>query len=365
MFGRRLARLREEQSAAPFGHRFRAGVLASDSSYWRSLPGGADVAPPVVIDRVRPRSQLRDSAGFAPVFPAGNEPACNARPGGKQYVPIAMDRRPHARQCPRPMHPLSPRLAAGLVFALPAALLAQAGHEDPATRTDRRFTFVDESQHGAHAGEFEFENRMLWSRGTRNDPDVDAFAFKHEIEYGISQEVLFAVDFVEWSVSESGDGWTTKYEGTGAELKFRIADPRKDTVGFGFKTELGIGPRELEWENVLILDKVVGPWDVAYNFVLEAEFEGDKTFSYEEGELGVRQCAGVSYQLNDVWCTGIELVHEFPKEWSWGERQNFFVGPNVAIFGNGWAFTTTALFLADGIADAPEFQLQMLFEFEF
>ena len=62
---------------------------------------------------------------------------------------------------------------------------------------------------------------------------------------------------------------------------------------------------------------------------------------------------------------GVEVVHEFPHEWSWGERQNFFVGPNVAYLGDGWAMTTTAMFLADGVADAPQFQLQLLFEFEF
>ena len=54
------------------------------------------------------------------------------------------------------MDPIVGRLAPGVVFAVPAALLAQRDHEDPALPTDRRFTFVDASQHGAHGGESEF-----------------------------------------------------------------------------------------------------------------------------------------------------------------------------------------------------------------
>ena len=58
-------------------------------------------------------------------------------------------------------------------------------------------------------------------------------------------------------------------------------------------------------------------------------------------------------------------VYEIPPEWSWGERQNFFIGPNFAFRGDEWALTTTALWLADGEASAPLFELRLLFEFDF
>lgn len=42
-------------------------------------------------------------------------------------------------------------------------------------------------------------------------------------------------------------------------------------VGLGLKTELGVGPVGLEWENWLIVDKIVDRWLFAYNLHLGAD----------------------------------------------------------------------------------------------
>lgn len=252
-----------------------------------------------------------------------------------------------------------PVLAAGL---LGAGIAPAQQREQYSRPVDRRFTFVEETLHGAPPGHFELENWVTWTRGTRANADLDRFDFKHELEFGLSAGVHAAIDLVEWHSSDERGEWHTSYDATGAELKFRLADPRTATLGAAFKTELGIGPRELEWENVLVLDKIVGRWDVAYNLALEFELESERSFQYEEGELGGFQALGVSYELTPALYVGGEVLHQIPKEWSWGERQSFLAGPNAAIRGNEWALTTTAMFLADGIADAPEFQLRFLFE---
>lgn len=260
-----------------------------------------------------------------------------------------------------PSAPLTLVLAA---LCVAARSVAQEAPAHPEVRTDRRFTFLDESLHGAKPGEFEFENWFTWSRGNRFDSGVDRFDFKHEIEFGLSKTVVAAIDLVEWHTSDATGDWVTKYDGTGGELRFRLADPR-DTIGAALKTELGVGPKEIEWENELILDKWIGRWAFAYNLKLEAEFEGESSWHFEEGELAVEQALGASYEIDPVLFLGAEFVYEIPPEWSWGDRQNFFIGPNLAFRGNEWALTTTALFLADGEATAPEFQLRVLFEFEF
>lgn len=238
----------------------------------------------------------------------------------------------------------------------------EALHSRP---VDRRFTFVEETLHGAPPGHFEMENWGTWSHGSRAVDDLDRFDWKHELEYGISEGVHAALDLAEWHVSDERGDWHTRFDAVGGELKFRFTDPRTDTLGFAFKTELGVGSRELEWENVLIVDKIVGRWDVAYNLTVEAEAEGERSFRFEEAELGGAQAVGVSYEATPSWFFGGEIVQQLPKEWSWGERQSFFVGPNVAVRGEEWALTTTAMFLADGVADAPRFQLRMLLEFDF
>lgn len=261
-------------------------------------------------------------------------------------------------------HSLLRLVPLALVGSLLRPVVAQGG-EHHSRPVDRRFTFVEETLHGAPPGHFEMENWGTWSHGSRALDDLDRFDFKHEIEYGISEGVHAAVDIAEWHVTDERGDWVTKFDAVGGELKFRFTDPRTDSLGVAFKTELGVGSRELEWENVLIVDKIVGRWDVAYNLVLEVEAEGERSFSFREAELIGAQALGVSYEATPALFFGGELVHELPKEWSWGERQNFFVGPNVAVRGDEWALTATAMFLADGVAEAPSFQLRFLLEFDF
>jgi len=260
-----------------------------------------------------------------------------------------------------------PYAAVGLAFtllsAVPVAAQATPGAEKK-VRVDRRFTYLDESLHGAQPGEFEMENWVTWERGIRGDSGLDNFDFKHEIEFGLSKDVVAAIDLVEWHTTDANGDWTTKYDGTGGELRFRLADPREG-IGAAYKTELGIGPREIEWENELILDRWLGSWVVAYNLKVEAELEGDKSWEFEEGEVSVSQALGASYEVDPMLFLGAEFVYEIPPEWDWGDRQNFFIGPNMSFRGEEWAFTTTALFLADGEATAPEFQLRLIVEFEF
>ena len=268
---------------------------------------------------------------------------------------------------PRQRSTSRPCAAAGLAFSLLWAVpvVAQATHgPEKSVRVDRRFTYLDESLHGAQPGEFEMENWVTWERGVRGDSGLDNFDFKHEIEFGLSKDVVAAIDLVEWHTTDANGDWTTKYDSTGAELRFRLADPREG-IGAAYKTELGIGPHELEWENELILDRWLGRWVVAYNLKVEAALEGDKSFEYEEGEVAVSQALGASYEVDPMLFLGGEFVYEIPPEWDWGDRQNFFIGPNLSFRGEEWAFTTTALFLADGEATAPEFQLRLIVEFEF
>ena len=266
-----------------------------------------------------------------------------------------------------PRHPA--RLARGLAVSssllfVTAPIVAQE-HEEYSRPVDRRFTFVEESLHGAPPGHFEFEQWVTWAHGTRIDSGLDRIDFKHELEYGISDRLHFAIDIAEWHTTDESGDWHSKYDLTAAELKWRFADPRGEGLGVGFKTELGFGPHDIEWENVLILDKITGRWEFGYNLELQAGFEGEKTFEVEESELAVVQSLGASYEFEPTLFCGGEFVYEIPPDWSWGDRQNFFIGPNVAVRGPDCALTTTAMFLADGEATAPEFQLRFLFEVDF
>jgi hypothetical protein len=264
---------------------------------------------------------------------------------------------------PAPAGRQAVRLLAGILVAITPVLAQSVAPAEEGS--ERRFTFLDETLHGAPAGHFEFEQWVTWSRGTRLDSGVDRIDWKHELEYAITDAVHVGVDIAEWHTTDLGGEWHSKYDMTAAELRVRFCDPRTDAVGIGYKTELGIGPDETEWENILMIDKVVGAWEFAYNLDLETEFESEHTLDVQEGELAVLQSLGASYQCDEALYLGGEFRYEIPPEWSWGDRQNFFIGPNVSVHGDECALTTTALFLADGEATAPEFQLRFIFEIDF
>ncbi|MCA8966343.1 MAG: hypothetical protein H6838_19080 [Planctomycetes bacterium] len=231
---------------------------------------------------------------------------------------------------------------------------------------DRRFTFVEETLHGAPPGHFEYEQWIDWKSGTENDSGYTRFDFKHELEYGLSETVHLAVDLAEWHYEDSATTQATKFDATGVELKVRLSDPRTDLLGFGVKTELEFGSRELEWKNTLLVDKVVDRWEFAYNFQLTTAFEGEKTFEYEESEGEIRNTFGISRELDPTRYLGAELAWEIPlPDWETGATQNVYLGPNFAYHGHEWALGATPMFLLSGDDDEPSFVLRLIFELDF
>jgi hypothetical protein len=231
---------------------------------------------------------------------------------------------------------------------------------------DRRFTFVDETRHHPPAGGLEYEQAVTFSTHTREDDKFNRLDFRHELEYGLTDRIQVAVDLAEWHWQQDEEGHETVYDASAAEIKFRIMDPVTDIFGLGFRAEIGVGREMLEWENVLIIDKVIDRWELCYNFVIEPDWEGEKYFHFDEhgGELANR--FGVSYELNPSWFVGGELVHEIPlPDWKTGEDQNVFLGPNFSYRGHDWAVTTTALFLVTGGDDESKFKIRAIFEIDF
>jgi hypothetical protein len=257
--------------------------------------------------------------------------------------------------------PLANRIGCGLAIAVSLTLLTSAARAD-----DRRFTFLDESRHHPPSGGLEYEQGILWGTDTKEDSSFNRIDFRHELEYGLSDKIQVAVDVAEWHWQHDDMGSETKYDATGGEFKYRFMDPVTDLFGLAFKVEVELGPHELEWENVFIIDKVFDKWELCYNFVVEPDWEGEKYFHYDEhgGELVNR--FGVSYEISPAWFVGGELLWEIPlPDWKTGEHQNLFLGPNFSYRGHNWAITTTAVFLATGGDDEAKFKLQTIFEIDF
>lgn len=229
----------------------------------------------------------------------------------------------------------------------------------------RRFTFVYESTTSAR-GELEFEHWVTWKNG--RDPG-NKVEFRHEVEYGVTDRLQAALYVADWEVNDSkagGDkGAHAAFQDTAVELIYGLTNPVKDLLGSALYGEFKIGPKHIELESRIILQKNFGPIVVAYNALLEAEWEGEETGIYDEQKGVFEQTFGVSYEFNPYFLVGGELLHEieFP-EWSDPKDSIVYIGPNVSFrYSRFWA-TTTVLLQVTGISDEPELQLRTIFGVE-
>jgi hypothetical protein len=234
---------------------------------------------------------------------------------------------------------------------------------------DRRFGFVEMTD-TLPTGGFETEQWFTWMHQTREIPSFNQFNFKHEFEYGITDQLQLGVDLIEWHITtgagDENDG--PRYDETAAELKYRFTDPHNDPLGVAWKVELGGGDRHIGLESRFVLDKYIDKWLPAYNLVVEAEW-GDRGFTGHDGSI--EQTAGISYEFATGCFAGLEFQHviEMP-DWTANMKSSVYLGPNFSYHrgayekGN-WAITVTPLIRLGGEDDTPALQLRLLFELDF
>jgi hypothetical protein len=102
---------------------------------------------------------------------------------------------------------------------------------------------------------------------------------------------------------------------------------------------------------------------VAYNAILEAEWEGE---GLAEREGKFQQSLGLSYEVNPHLLFGAEFVHEiaFP-DWGSAEPSKLFAGPNISYRRKNYWTTLTALSQVTRAGDEPDFRVRTIFGFSF
>jgi hypothetical protein len=244
-----------------------------------------------------------------------------------------------------------------IALALPSVSSLQAGQ--------RRFTFVYEST-TSPKGQFEIENWVTWKNGNESGNKVE---FRHEIEYGITDRLQASLYVADWEVNDSkagGDkGAHAAFQDTAVELIYSLSNPVTDILGSALYGEFKVGPKHIELESRIILQKNFGPIVLAYNSILEAEWEGEDAGVYDEQKGVFEQTFGISYQFNPHFLVGGELLHEieFP-EWSDANDSIVYIGPNASFRYKRFWVTATALLQVTGISEEPELQLRAIFSVE-
>lgn len=245
---------------------------------------------------------------------------------------------------------------AAALAALGSSLLLSSAHAG-----NRHFTYSYETTTMPKGG-WELETWATWKNQIADEPGLDEFDFRHEIEYGVTDKFQLGFYLPDWTYSNGPDGSDAEFEDVGIEAIYNLTDPNQSPFGSALYGEVKVGDGVFELEAKFLAQKNIGDWMLVYNIGGELEWEED----FEEDNAELFQSFGASYQINPCWSVGLEALHEIavPDVESL-EDNAFFVGPNVSWRLDRFFVTSTALWQATTLSGEPDFQLRTIVGFEF
>jgi hypothetical protein len=228
---------------------------------------------------------------------------------------------------------------------------------------ERHFANVYETTTAAK-GEIELENWVTWETRRGNGDNTNLWKFRHELEFGITDRFQVGLYLANWNLtSNTNQKVRTAYESASAEFIYRLSDPTTDPLGSALYLEVEGGHDIFALEGKLLLQKNIGRWTIAWNGVLESEWEGH---GLNERVFNLEQTFGVSYEITPKFSAGAELVHEVSFDDTSKAGPNIlFAGPNVSWrFKRGY-ITAATLFQCTNVLDEPEIQTRVIFGITF
>lgn len=255
------------------------------------------------------------------------------------------------------------RTIQGSLALLAWALIMGMGHT--AKAGTRAFTYVYETT-TQPKGAAEYEQWITWKTDKDSDPDYDRIEFRHELEFGVTDKLQLGLYLSDWSYTDGAsvgnDG--TQWNNVAVEAIYNLTNPTTDFLGSALYGELKVGDEKLALETKLLLQKKIDNINFAYNFIFEAEWEG-QDYNEEKGVFG--QTFGVSYEIDPSLAVGFELQHEmeYADFNSLGDSV-VHIGPNLSYRSkSNWWFTATSLFLVTDQAGEPNIMTRLLVGFNF
>ena len=206
---------------------------------------------------------------------------------------------------------------------------------------------------------------MTWKTDKQDDSSFDRFDFRHEFEFGITDNFQLAIYVADWRYEDgkSVDKDRARYQNSAVELIYQLSDPVVDPLGLALYGEVKLGDEKFVLEGKILAQKDIGAWTVGYNATFEAEWEGD---SYEQDKAEVAQSLGVSYQIDPTLSVGAELLHEVEfDDWEETGHNILYFGPNAAYRADGWWATVTQLFQISDQDGEADFQTRLIFAIDF
>lgn len=238
-------------------------------------------------------------------------------------------------------------LAAGVLALVPGAARA----------SELRFVYNYEAT-TAPKGLLELEQWFTF----KDYDDRQRYEFRTEVEYGVTDRFQLGLYLSDWRYTDNATGkdkaeWRT----AGVEGIYSLTDPSKDAIGSALYGEVLLGPEKFALEGKLLLQKNLGRLALVYNFVLEAEWEGESLRNLDERMGVIKNTLGASWQVSPSFMIGAEALHEVEwEEWEEAGDPVFYAGPNLS-FRQGKGFATAAgLFQLGDVAGEADTQVRLI-----
>lgn len=230
-----------------------------------------------------------------------------------------------------------------------------------ASANERRFAFTYEAT-TAPKGTVELENWVTWRHTDAADgDDSDVFRFRHELEFGVTDRLQVGLYMLDWQYNDKAVDKKTEWLGSGVEVIYNLTNPTTDFIGSALYGEVLVGHDSLKVEGKLLLQKDFGALRIAYNAIIEAEWEGEEfgNFSEENGEFA--QTLAVSYDVSKSFSVGAEVLHEIElPDWAQANDSVVYAGPNASVRAGRFFATATALFQLTDVDGEPDTQVRLI-----
>lgn len=252
-----------------------------------------------------------------------------------------------------------------LLLAFAAATLVPV----VAQANERHFTYTYETA-VLPPGARELE---IWTtaRLGRRQGYFTRFDQRVELEVGVTDRLLtaFYLNFEAETVEVADQTFETalSFGGVSSEWKLKLMDPVADAVGLGLYFEATASTNELELEGKVLIDKRIGDLLIAFNAVVEQEWEFESA-DETESALFLEANLGVAYFVMPGLSLGLEIRDEQERF----RRATFAAGPVIAFSRPDWwaAFTFTPQLASFGsggtgldLEEHERFDARLLFSF--
>lgn len=212
-------------------------------------------------------------------------------------------------------------------------------------------------------GEVEYEQWVTLKTNKQSDSEYTELRFRHEIEWGVTENLQMAVYFADWRYKKTSETSKTYFHDVAVEAIWQIQAPTLDDIGFALYGEIKYGDDFFELEGKLLFEMELDQVNILYNCTLEAEWEGQ----HLDDDKGVLENAiAITYEPDPNITYGVQAIWEieFPG-WSQQSDDVVYVGPSIAWQSEGWWITISPLFQATNVQSEPDLQVRFMFGIDF